>query len=85
MARLLDSRRYHTLMLRACASLAARADLAFFSYIFAKQVGLLVINDQHFIRAKLTKLGLCEKSAVTAAFPAARITTFFTHDLLQKN
>jgi len=86
MARLFDSRRHHTLMFGARASLAAWADLSFFGYIFAKQVGLFVINDQQLIRAKLTKLGLGKKPAVsTAAFAAARITTFFPPDLLQKN
>jgi hypothetical protein len=85
MARLFDSRRHHTLMFGACASLAPWADLSFFGYIFAKQIGLFVVNDQQLIRAKLTKLGLGKKSAVTAAFTATRITTFFTHDLLQKN
>jgi hypothetical protein len=85
MARLFDGRSHHTLMFRACAGLAAWTDFSFFGYIFAKQVGLFVINDQCLIRAKLTKLGLGKKPAVTAAFAAARITTFFTHDLLQKN
>jgi hypothetical protein len=86
MARLFDSRCHHTLVFGACASLAAWTDFSFFGYIFAEQVGLFVINDQQLIRAKLTKLGLGKKPAVTAAFAAAaRITTFFTHDLLQKN
>jgi len=84
-ARLFDSRRDHTLVFCACAGLAARADFSLFGYKFAKQVGLFVINDHCLIRAKLTKLGLGKKPAVTAAFAAARITTFFTHDLLQKN
>jgi hypothetical protein len=86
MTRLFDSRRHHALMLCACAGLSAWADFSFFGYIFAKQIGLFVINDQHLIRAKLTKLWLGKKPAVsTAAFAATRITTFFTHDLLQKN
>jgi hypothetical protein len=85
MARLFDSRRHYTLMFGACASLAAWTDFSFFGYIFAKQIGLFVIYDQQLIRAKLTKFWLGKKSAVTAAFAAARITTFFTHDLLQKN
>jgi hypothetical protein len=86
MTRLFDSRRHHTLVFGACASLAAWTDFSFFGYIFAEQVGLFIINDQQLIRAKLAKLGLGEKSAVTAAFTAAaRITAFFTHDLLQKN
>jgi hypothetical protein len=85
-ARLFDSRRHHTLMFGACASLAAWTDFSFFGYILAEQVSLFVINDQQLIRAKLTKLGLGKKPAVsTAAFAASRITTFFTHDLLQKN
>lgn len=71
MARLLDSRRHYALVLGASASLAARTDLAFFGYVFAKQVGLLVINDQQLVRAKLAKLGLGKKPAVTAAFSAA--------------
>jgi hypothetical protein len=71
MAGLLDSRRNHTLMLCARASLAAWADLSFFGYIFAEQIGLFVINDQQLIGAKLTKLGLCEKLAVTTAAFAA--------------
>jgi hypothetical protein len=85
MAGLFNSRSHHTLVFGACAGLAAWADFSFFGYIFAKQVGLFVINDQQLVRAKLTKLGLGKKPAVTAAFAAARITTFFTHDLLQKN
>lgn len=71
MARLLDSCGHYTLVLRARAGLAAWADLAFFSYIFAKQIDLLVFDDQGLICAKLAKLGLCEKLAVTAAAFAA--------------
>ena len=52
MAGLFDSRRYYTLVFRARTGLAAWADLAFFGYIFAEQVGLLVINNQQLIRAK---------------------------------
>jgi hypothetical protein len=70
-AGLLDCGRYHTLVFRARAGLAAWSDLAFFGYILAEQVGLFVINDQQLIRAKLTKLGLCEKLAVTTAAFAA--------------
>jgi hypothetical protein len=84
-AGLFDSRRHHTLMFGACASLSAWTDFSFFGYVLAEQVGLFIINDQQLIRAKLAKLGLGKKPAVTAAFAAARITTFFTHDLLQKN
>jgi hypothetical protein len=71
MTRLFDSRRHHTLMFGACAGLSAWADLSFFGYIFAKQIGLLVINDQGLIRAKLAKLGLGKKPAVTTAAFAA--------------
>jgi len=83
--RLLDRGGHHTLMLRARAGLAAWADLAFLGYVFAQQIDLLVLDHKGLVCAKLAKLGLCEKLAVTAAF-AARITTFitfFTHDLLQ--
>jgi hypothetical protein len=86
MTSLFNSRRDHALVFGACAGLAARADFSLFGYIFAKQVGLFVIDNQCLIRAKLTKFGFGKKPAVTAAgFPAARVITFFTHDLLQKN
>jgi hypothetical protein len=70
MTRLLDSCGHYTLVFRTRAGLAAWADLAFFSYIFAKQIDLLVFDDQGLICAKLAKLGLSEKFAVTAAFAA---------------
>ena len=85
MARLFDSRRDHTLVFGASAGLAARADFSFLGYVLAQEVGLLVIDDKRLVRAKLAKLGLGKKPAVTAAFAATRITTFFTPDLLQKN
>jgi hypothetical protein len=71
MTRLFYSRGHHTLMFGTRAGLAAWTDLSFFRYIFAEQVGLFVINDQQLIRAKLTKLGLGKKPAVTACFAAA--------------
>lgn len=71
MAGLLDGRRHNTLVPGTGAGLAARADLAVFRYIFAKQVNLLIFNDQQLVCAKLTKLGLGEKPAVSAAALAA--------------
>ena len=71
MAGLLDGRRHNTLVFGTCAGLAARTDLAIFSYIFAKQVQLFIFNDQLLICAKLTKLGLGEKPAVSTAALAA--------------
>jgi len=74
MARLFDGGRYEALMLRACACLAAGADLSLFGYVFAQQVGLLVIDFQQFVGAELAKLGFSEESAVTAAFASRRIS-----------
>ena len=85
MAGLLHCSSHHALVFRARTGLAAWADLALFSYIFAEQIGLLVIDDQQLVCAKLAKLGLGKEPAVTAAFTTARITTFVTHGLLQKN
>ena len=82
MTRLFYGGGYEALMLRACARLAARADLAFFGDVFAQQVGLLVIDLQQFVGAKLAKLGLGEEFAVTAAF-ASRHISIVTHISLQ--
>jgi hypothetical protein len=79
MARLFDGGGNEALMLRACARLAARADLAFFGHVFAQQVGLLVIDFQQFVGAKLAKLGFGKELAVTAAF-ASRHVSIVTHN-----
>ena len=84
MARLFDCGGNEALMPRACARLAARADLSFFGDIFAQQVGLLVIDFQQFVGAKLAKLGFGEKFAVTAAF-ASRHISIVTHSLLHND
>jgi hypothetical protein len=66
MSRLFHSLSYNPLMFCTRASLAARADVAFFSNIFSEKVGLFVVNCQGFICAELTKFGLGKKAAVTA-------------------
>ena len=85
MASLLDGSRYHALVFGAGACLAAWTDFSFLGHVRAQQVGLLVIDDQGLVGAKLAKFGFGKKSAVsTAGFAATRVATFFTHGLLQK-
>ena len=69
MTRLLYSRRDHALMFCARASLAARADVAFFSNIFSEKVGLFIINCQGLVCAELAELGLGKETAVAALLP----------------
>jgi len=78
---LLDSRRDRALMSRARAGLPARADPPVFAYIFAKQVGLLVINNQRFICAELTEFGFRKETAFAAlaAFRRSALFSFFSH------
>jgi hypothetical protein len=67
MSRLFHSLGYNPLMFCTRASLAARADVAFFSDVFSEKVGLFVVNRQGFIRAELTELGLGKETAVAAS------------------
>ena len=78
MARLFHCGCDEALMLGAGAGLAAWADLAFFGDVFAQQVGLLVVDLQHFVGAKLAELGFGEELAVTTAF-ASRHVSIVTH------
>jgi hypothetical protein len=83
-ASLLDSFCYHTLVLCACAGLAARADLSIFGDILSEQIGLLVIDRQGFVRAELTEFWLGKESALTAAFSASLVvSSIVSHLLLQ--
>jgi len=69
MSRLFHSLSYNPLMFCTRACLAARADVAFFSYVFSEKVGLFVVNCQGLICAELTELGLGKETAVAALLP----------------
>jgi len=66
-SRLFHGLSYNPLMFCTRASLAARADVAFFSDVFSEKVGLFVVNRQGFIRAELTKFGLGKETAIAAS------------------
>jgi len=65
--RLFHGLSYDPLMFCTRASLAARADVAFFSNIFSEKVGLFVINCQGFICAELAELRLGKETAIAAS------------------
>jgi len=67
MSRLFHSLGYNPLMFCTRASLAARADIAFFSNRFSEKVGLFVINCQGFICAELAELRLGKETAIAAS------------------
>jgi hypothetical protein len=56
----------------ARAGLAARADFSVFVDEASEQIGLLIIDQQGFIRAELAEFWFGDIAAFTAAFTALR-------------
>ena len=72
-ARLFHRSRNETLVLGAGAGLAARAQVAVFGHVLAKQVNFFVIDGQGLVGAELAELGFRKEFAITtlaAAFAA---------------
>ncbi len=68
MAGAFDCNGQDALMLRARASLPARADLAFIGHKAVQNIDLFIINCKTLIRTKLTELRACVESTFLTLF-----------------